>query len=59
MLIYMVNLIVPLCRVHRVDQFPYVICPNWTPDEKVMGFVSFKISEPTHTSQTGFAYQSD
>jgi hypothetical protein len=45
--------IVLLHRAHRVDQFPYLICPNWTPDEKVIEFGSFQIYEPTHTGQTG------
>jgi hypothetical protein len=52
-------LIAPLRRAHRVDQFPYLICPNQTPDEKVMRFISFQISEPTHTGHTDFAYRSD
>jgi hypothetical protein len=52
-------LIAPLRRANRVNQFPRLICPNQTPDEKVIGFGSFQISEPTHTSQTDFAYRSD
>jgi hypothetical protein len=55
----MANLIEPSRRAHRVDQFPYLICLNWTPDEKVMGFRSFQISKLIHTSQTGFAYRLD
>jgi hypothetical protein len=35
-LIYVANLIVPLCRACRVDQFTYLICPNQISDEKVM-----------------------
>jgi hypothetical protein len=34
-------LIAPLHRDHQVDQFPCLICPNRTPDVKVMGFESF------------------
>jgi hypothetical protein len=45
----MAILIAPLHMVHRVDQFPYIICPNQTPDEKIMGFKKFQIFEPTHT----------
>jgi hypothetical protein len=52
-LIYMANLIVPLRRARRVNQFPSFICPNWTLDEKVMRFGSFQISELTHIGQTG------
>jgi hypothetical protein len=49
----MVRLIAPLCRARQVDQFPYLICPNRIPNEKVMVFENFLISEPTHTGQTG------
>jgi hypothetical protein len=55
----MAILIAPLHMVHRVDQFPYIICPNRTPDEKNMGFKKFQIFEPTHTGQTGLAFQPD
>jgi hypothetical protein len=55
----MANLIAPLHTAHRVDQFPYLICPNQTSDEKVIGFRSFQISKPTHTGQTDFANWSD
>jgi hypothetical protein len=48
----MANLIAPLHRARRVDQFLYLICLNQTPDEKAMGFGSFQIFEPTHTGQT-------
>jgi hypothetical protein len=59
MLIYMAILITPLRRARRVDQFAYLIYPNQSPDEKVMRFESFLISEPTHTSLTGLAYKSN
>jgi hypothetical protein len=49
----MANLIAPLRRARRVDQFTYLICLNRTPDEKVMRFENFQISESTHTGQTG------
>jgi hypothetical protein len=55
----MANLIAPFRRAHRGDQFLYLICPNWTRDEKVMGFGCFQISELIHTGQTSFAYWSD
>jgi hypothetical protein len=38
---YIDSLIASLCRSHRVDKFSYLIYPNQTPDEKVMGFKSF------------------
>jgi hypothetical protein len=38
---YIDSLIASLCRSHRVDKFLYLIYPNQTPDEKVMGFKSF------------------
>jgi hypothetical protein len=44
-LIYMASLIAPLHRAHQVDQFLYLICPNQTPNKKVMGFEKFKIFE--------------
>jgi hypothetical protein len=53
----MTSLIAPLCRAHQVDQFPYLVFPNRTLDEKVMGFQSFHISEPTHVDQTDLAYR--
>jgi hypothetical protein len=31
----MANLIAPLRKAHRVDQFLYLICPNRTPDKKL------------------------
>jgi hypothetical protein len=40
-LIYMASLIAPLRRAHRVHQLLYLICPNQTPNEKLMGFESF------------------
>jgi hypothetical protein len=55
----MANFIAPVRRAHRVNQFPYLICPNQTPDEKVIAFGSFQISELIHTGQTDFAYRSD
>jgi hypothetical protein len=55
----MVNFIAPLRRARRVDQFSYLICPNRTPNEKVVEFENLQISEPTHTGQTDFAYRLD
>jgi hypothetical protein len=49
----MASLIAPLRMAHRVDQLSYLICPNQTPDEKVIGFESFHISESTHPSHIG------
>jgi hypothetical protein len=40
-LIYMTSLIAPLHVAHRLDQFSYLICPNQTSDEKVMGSENF------------------
>jgi hypothetical protein len=37
-----------------VDQFSYLICPNQTLDEKVMGFKNFLISKLTHTDPNRF-----
>jgi hypothetical protein len=53
----MANLIAASRGARQVDQFSYLICPNWTPDEKVMRFENFQISGPTLTGQIGFAYR--
>jgi hypothetical protein len=37
----MTSLIASLRKACRVDQFSYLICPNQTPGEKIMGFRSF------------------